>query len=101
MRGTLLTLAAFATSAAAASAGQFVKAHGPRAIPDCYIVVLKAGAAVRPGSRRAGMTVSQLAVGAAARFGGSLRYFYEYALSGYSLCLPEAGARALANEADV
>jgi subtilisin family serine protease len=101
MRGTLLTLAAFATGAAAASAGQFVKAHGPRAIPDCYIVVLKAGAAVRPGSRRAGMTVSQLAVGAAARFGGRLRYSYEYALSGYSLCLPEAGARALANEADV
>jgi Subtilase family/Peptidase inhibitor I9 len=101
MRGMILTLAALASSAATATAGQFVEAHGPRAIPDCYIVVLKPGTVARPGSPRAGMTVSQLAVGAAARFGGSLRYFYEYALSGYSLCLPEAGARALANEADV
>jgi subtilisin family serine protease len=101
MRGTLLVLAALATSASAATAGQFVKAHGLRAIPDCYIVVLKPGAAVKPGGPRAGLTVSQLAVGAAARFGGRLRHFYEHALSGYSLCLPEAGARALANEAEV
>jgi hypothetical protein len=71
MKGTLLVLAALATSASAATAGQFVKAHGPRAIPDCYIVVLKPGAAVKPGGPRAGMTVSHLAVGAAARFGGN------------------------------
>ena len=101
MRGTFLVLAALAANVSAASAGQFVKAHGSAAIPDCYIVVLRPGTAVKAGSQRAGMTVSQLAVGAAARFGGKIGYFYEHALSGYSLCVAEAGARALADDPDV
>jgi len=101
MKKTLLILAALAAAAPAASAGQFVKAQGDRAIPDCYIVVLKPGATVRPGSPTAGMTVSQRAVGAAARFGGRLRHFYERALTGYSLCVPEAAARQLADEPEV
>jgi hypothetical protein len=101
MGRVLLVLAAFAAIASAATAGQFVKAEGTRAIPDCYIVVLRAGTTVKLGSLQAGVTVSQLAVGAAARYGGRLGYFYEHALSGYSICLPESAARALANEADV
>jgi subtilisin family serine protease len=101
MRKTLLVLTAFAATAPAAMAGQFVKVQGPRAVPDCYVVVLKPGATVRPGGAQAGMTVSQLAVGAAARFGGRLQHFYEHALTGYSLCVAEAAARRLADEPDV
>jgi hypothetical protein len=100
MKKTLLALVA-AAAAATAGAGDFVKAEGPRAIPDCYIVVLKPGAAVRGGAGRAGLTVSQLAVAAAARHGGSVRHFYEVALSGFSICLPEKAAEALANEPNV
>jgi subtilisin family serine protease len=40
-------------------------------------------------------------VAAAARYGGRVGHFYEHALSGFSLCVPEAGARALANEPNV
>jgi len=101
MRGTLLVLAALAASASAAAAGQFVKATGARAIPDCYVVVLEPGAAARAGDHRAGPTVSQLAGGAAARFGGKLGHVFDHALSGYSICLPETAARALAGEAGV
>jgi subtilisin family serine protease len=101
MRKTFLVLAAFAATAPAATAGQFVRVQGSRAIPDCYIVVLKAGTTVRPGGDKAGLTVAQVAVGAAARYGGRLGYVYEHALSGFSLCMPEAAARALANEPNV
>ena len=92
MRGTLLVLAALAVGTSAVDAGQFVKATGARAIPGCYVVVLEPGAAARAGGPRAGMTASQLAVGAAARFGGKLGHVFEHALSGYSICLPEAAA---------
>jgi hypothetical protein len=101
MSKTLLVLGAFAATAPAAIAGEFVQAQGPRAIPDCYIVVLKAGTTVRPGGDKAGLTVAQVAVGAAARYGGRVGHYYEHALSGFSLCMPEAAARALANEPHV
>ena len=101
MRKTFLVVAAFAATASAATAGEFVRAQGPKAIPDCYIVVLKPGTTVRPGGSKAGLTVAQVAVGAAARYGGRVGHFYEHALSGFSLCMPEAGARALANEPNV
>jgi subtilisin family serine protease len=101
MTKTFLVVAAFAAAASAATAGEFVQAQGPRAIPDCYIVVLKAGATVRPGGDKAGLTVAQVAVGAAARYGGRVGHYYEHALSGFSLCMPEAAARALANEPNV
>jgi hypothetical protein len=44
--------------------------------------VLKPDAVVRAGALKAGVTVSQLAVGAAARFGGRIEHFYETALTG-------------------
>jgi len=100
MRKTLLVLAVFAATAPAI-AGEFVQAQGPRAIPDCYIVVLKTGTTVRPGGDKAGLTVAQVAVGAAARYGGRVGHYYEHALSGFSLCMPESAARALANEPHV
>jgi subtilisin family serine protease len=101
MTKTLLVVAAFAATASAATAGEFVQAQGPRAIPDCYIVVLKPGTTVRPGGDKAGLTVAQVAVGAVARYGGRVGHYYEHALSGFSLCMPEAAARALANEPNV
>jgi subtilisin family serine protease len=101
MRKTLLVLAAFAATAPAAMAGDFVRARAGRGIPDCYIVVLKPGAAVKFGGARAGLTLSHLALGAATRHGGKVQYLYEHALEGYSLCVPEAAAQALANEPEV
>src|SRR5262245_52655325 len=102
MKKTLLVLAVVAgADAAAATAGDFVRAQAGRAIPNCYVVVLKPGAVVRAGSLQAGMTVSQLAVSAAARFGGRVGHFYENALSGYSVCLPEAAALKLADDPSV
>ena len=101
MKKTFLVLAVVAANAAAATAGDFVRAPRGRGIPDCFIVMLKPGAAVQPGAGRAGLTVSQMAVGAAARHGGTVRHFYEHALAGYSICMPEAAARALAQESDV
>jgi subtilisin family serine protease len=99
MKKSLLLLAvAAALDSAVATAGEFVRGEAGRAIPDCYVVVLKPGAAVRAGSLQAGSTVSQLAVGAAARFGGRVQHFYETALSGYSICLPERAAEALARD---
>jgi hypothetical protein len=101
MKKTFLVLAVAAASATAAAAGDFVRAQEGRGIPDCFIVMLKPEAAVPPGSARAGFTVSQLAVGAAARHGGTVRHFYEHALSGFSICMPEAAARVLAREPEV
>jgi subtilisin family serine protease len=100
MRKTFLVLAAFAATAPA-TAGQFVKVEGSRAIPYCYIVVLKAGTTVRAGGDKAGLTVAQVAVGAAARYNGRLGHLYEHALSGFSLCMAESAARALAAEPHV
>ena len=97
MKKSLLVLAVVAAlDCAAATAGEFVRAQAGRGIPDCYVVVLKPDAVVRAGSLKAGVTVSQLAVGAAARFGGRIQHFYETALNGYSICLPEKAAEALA-----
>src|SRR5262245_40893370 len=99
MRKTLLVLAVVAAGdVAAATAGDLIKAQGPRAIPGCYIVTLKPGAAMKPGSLQAGLTVAQVAVGAAARYRGQVRYWYEAALSGYSICLPDAAAELLARD---
>jgi subtilisin family serine protease len=101
-KSLLLPLAVVAAlDGAAATAGEFVRAQSGRAIPDCYVVVLKPDAVVRPGALQAGLTVSQLAVGAAARFGGRIQHFYEAALNGYSICLPEKAARALADDPSV
>jgi subtilisin family serine protease len=102
MKKTLLMLAVVAgADAAVAAAGDFVRAQAGRGIPDCYVVVLKPGAAVRAGSLQAGLTVSQHAVSAAARFGGQAGHFYEAALSGYSICMPEPAAEALARDPSV
>jgi subtilisin family serine protease len=100
MKKAFLVLAVAAT-AATAHAGEFVRAQGALAIPGCYIVVLKPGATVRAGSTAPGMTVSQLAVSAAARHGGTVGHFYESALTGYSICMPEKAAQILANESSV
>jgi hypothetical protein len=101
MKKTLLAVAAWAAAATPALAGEFVKIEGERAIRDCYIVVLKPGAAVKSGGLQAGLTVSQLAVSHAARYGGRAWHFYEHALSGYSICLPEKAAEALAQDPSV
>jgi hypothetical protein len=102
MKKSLLVLAVVAAfDSAAATAGEFVRAQAGRAIPDCYVVVLKPDAVVHAGALKAGLTVSQLAVGAAARFGGRIQHFYETALTGYSICLPEKAAQALADDPSV
>jgi len=102
MKKSLLVLAVVAAlDCAAATAGEFVRAQAGRAIPDCYVVVLKPDAVVRAGALKAGVTVSQLAVAAAARFGGRVGHFYETALTGYSICLPEKAALALADDPSV
>jgi hypothetical protein len=102
MKKSLLVLAVVAAfDSAAATAGEFVRAQAGRAIPDCYVVVLKPDAVVRAGALKAGVTVSQLAVGAAARFGGRIQHFYETALTGYSICLSEKAAQALADDPSV
>ena len=102
MKKSLLVLAVVAAlDCAAATAGEFVRAQAGRGIPDCYVVVLKPDAVVRAGALKAGVTVSQLAVGAAARFGGRIEHFYETALTGYSICLPEKAALALADDPSV
>ena len=102
MKKSLLVLAVVAAlDCAAATAGEFVRAQAGRGIPDCYVVVLKPDAVVRAGALKAGVTVSQLAVGAAARFGGRIEHFYETALTGYSICLPEKAAQLLADEPSV
>jgi len=102
MKKSLLVLAVVAAlDSAAATAGEFVRAQAGRGIPDCYVVVLKPDAVVRAGALKAGVTVSQLAVGAAARFGGRVQHFYETALTGYSICLPEKAAQLLAEDPSV
>jgi subtilisin family serine protease len=101
MRKTLLVLAAFTATAPAVSAGEFVKAQASRAIPGCYIVVLNPGSTVKFGGNRAGLTLSQKAVGTAARFGGKVQYLYEHAIEGFSLCMSESHAETLAKEPDV
>ena len=102
MKKSLLVLAVVAAfDCAAATAGEFVRAQAGRAIPDCFVVVLKPDAVVRAGALKAGVTVSQLAVGAAARFGGRIQHFYETAITGYSICLPEKAAQALAADPSV
>jgi len=102
MKKSLLVLAVVAAlDCAAATAGEFVRAQAGRGIPDCYVVVLKPDAVVRAGALKAGVTVSQLAVGAAARFGGRVQHFYETALTGYSICLPEKAAQLLAEDPSV
>jgi subtilisin family serine protease len=100
MKTMLLTAAALA-AAASASAGEFHRARGDRAIRDCYIVVLKPGSTVKAGGAQAGFTVAQRAVDAAARYGGRMQHVYEHALTGYSICMPEAAAEALSRDPNV
>jgi hypothetical protein len=103
MRKTLFVfvVAVVAAHAAPTAGGEFRRIGGPRAIPDCYVVVLKPGATVRAGGLNPGLSVSQLAIGAAARHGGTVRHFFEHALQGYSICLPEPAALALSEEPSV
>jgi hypothetical protein len=101
MNKRTLFVLAIAAQAGLSSAGEIVRARAGRAIPGCYVVVLKPGSTVRGGGGVAGLTVGQFAVGAAARHGGSVRHFYETALQGYSICMPERAAQALADEFDV
>ncbi len=66
-------------------------------IPDQYIVVLEddaAGTADAPA--RSGLTVYIVAVDMAARYGGTVFHFYETALKGFAIRMPESAAQRLA-----
>jgi subtilisin family serine protease len=72
---------------------------GSRPIPDSYIVVLQDDAAGTPAApARSGLTVSQVAVDMAARYGASVTFFYEHALRGFAIRTSAASARALATD---
>src|SRR5688572_27376674 len=70
---------------------------GARPIADSYIVVLEDDAAGTPDApARSGLTISQVAVDMAVRYGGSITHFYDAALKGFAITLPARAARRLA-----
>ncbi len=99
-RTPVLTTALLAAATAAAAGPDEIRVpRGSRAIPDSYIVVLKAEAAGWAHAPAAsGLTVSQVAVDLAARFGGQVTQSYQRALRGFALRMPQARARALARD---
>jgi subtilisin family serine protease len=96
MRVSVFALALGVAGPAFAGTGEIQVAKGARLVPGAYIVVLHEGVAARGGA--AGLTVSQHAVDLAVRHGGSVTHFYEHALQGFAIRLPEAAARALAKD---
>jgi aqualysin 1 len=84
--------------AASATAGEILKGAPGTAVPRSYIVVLKPDVAVKAGSTRAGLTVSQISVTLATLHGGSATRFYEYALQGFAVRMSEEAAHALAGD---
>src|SRR5688572_7170350 len=85
-----------ASSAALASAAEIHTAVGGTSIPGSYIVVLKPGTTVAPGGTQAGLTLSQVSVDFAARYGGTVTHMYGHALEGFAVRLSEAAAQKLA-----
>ena len=98
MKRTLFTLAVLLLAAAGfAGDGSIRQADGAPPIQDQYIVVLEdeaAGTAEAPA--RSGLSVSIVAVDMAARYGGTVFFFYETALKGFAIRMPERAAQRLA-----
>jgi serine protease len=98
MKRFLFTLAVLLLAAAGfAGDGSILQAEGAVPIPDQYIVVLEddaAGTADAPA--RSGLSVSIVAVDMAARYGGTVFEFYETALEGFAIRMPERAAQRLA-----
>ncbi|HEV2864176.1 MAG TPA: S8 family peptidase [Pyrinomonadaceae bacterium] len=69
--------------------------HGARAVKDQYIVVLDDVAAGQPGPFSMARQVTDVLTSA---FGGEVTYRYQNALNGFAVRMPEAAARALAND---
>jgi subtilisin family serine protease len=80
---------------AAAGPGTILKPAG-ELVADSYIVVLKDEAIAPKGTP--GPTVPLVALDAAVRHGGTLRFVYQHALKGFSIRMPERAAQALAND---
>jgi aqualysin 1 len=79
-----------------AAAGGEIRIPTGQRVPDSYIVVFKEGVAARPGA--AGLSVSQVGVDMAVQYGGTVTFFYEHALRGIAIRMPEAAARLLAGD---
>lgn len=98
MKRTLLALAAFGLAAPGFAGEDRIRSpEGAPVVPDQYIVVLQeeaAGTPERPA--RSGLTISQVAVDMAARYGGSILHFYDAALKGFAIRMPEERALRLA-----
>jgi aqualysin 1 len=98
MRRLLLIVALLGLASTGLAADVLVPA-GARLIPDSYVVVLEDDAAGTPASpARSGLTVSQVAVDMAARYGGSVTFFYEHALRGFAIRMTATAAEALARD---
>jgi subtilisin family serine protease len=98
MKRFLFTLAVLLLAAPGfAGDGKIHQADGAIPIPDQYIVVLQDDAAGTPEApARSGLTVSIVAVDMAARYGGSVFHFYETALKGFAIRMPESAAQKMA-----
>jgi serine protease len=98
MKRFLFTLAVLLLAATGfAGDGKIHQADGAIPIPDQYIVVLQDDAAGTPEApARSGLTVSIVAVDMAARYGGSVFHFYETALKGFAIRMPESAAQKMA-----
>jgi subtilisin family serine protease len=96
MRRTLLALMLLSALPAAAQDDEIRRVQGAAPIPGSYIVVLKPGVAAAPGAP--GLSTSLVALDFAVRYGGTVTYLYEHALSGFAIRLPERAARALARD---
>ena len=98
MKRFLFTLAVLLLAAPASPAtDRSSRRRVPIPIPDQYIVVLEDDAAGTPEApARSGLTVSIVAVDMAARYGGTVFHFYETALKGFAIRMPERAAQRLA-----
>jgi len=84
---------------ATASAAELLRSE--RAIPDQYIVVFKAQAVLTEASASPDQRAAQLSAHAqeiAGRGRGRVERVYQYALTGFSVAMSEAGARSLLDD---
>lgn len=77
--------------------GEIRVPFGSRPIAGSYIVVLEDDAAGTPDApARSGLTISQVGVDLAVRYGGSITHFYDAALKGFAISMTDRAARRLA-----
>lgn len=97
MKGVAVFLLGLVSVTTAVNAGQFIQGEHP--VKDRYVVVLRSETSQRQGEKFApGQSIAEVVKGMTLYYGGRVERTFESALRGSLVTMPEAQARALAND---